>query len=249
MISTAYLRVFVDAEGADDMPRADAGTGGDPIRSDGRFIWNESLEEDAFSTTWNGIEYVCPRNTRLRMVEGALAFSVTYPRIPLLDEGERESFKTELAGLRLSDQRSHILTSPWHIPLRWFGAFSPAEREIYERTSGLGIRYRTDLGEAIDRIDWAVRVLDGAGFSDPVIDQVRDLERWLAGFPAGSMLELDYSTVADHFPDGNLTFDESALDVRESLEALERGDGEASGAAYARVAQRWASRQALTFAN
>ena len=86
-----------------------------------------------------------------------------------------------------------------------------------------------------------MRVLGGAGFSDPVVDQVRDLERWLADFPAGSMLELDYGTVADHFPDGDLTFDESASDVRESLEALERGDGEASRMAYARVAPRWAA--------
>jgi hypothetical protein len=249
MISTAYLRVYVEADGAEDMPRAEVGAGGDPIKSDGRFIWNEPLREDAFSTTWNGIEYVCPRNTRLRMVEGALAFSSTYPRIPLIDEDERESFKSELADLRSSDRRSHILTSPWHVPLRWFGAFSHTEREIYARPGGLGIRYRTDLGEAVDRIDWAVRVLGGAGFSDPVIDQVRDLERWLAGFPAGSMLELDYSTVADAFPDADLTFDESASDVRDSLEALERGDGEASRSAYTRVAQRWAGRQALTFAN
>ena len=249
MISTAYLRVYVEADAVDDLPRAEIDPGGNPIQSDGRFIWTESLREDAFSTTWNGVEFVCPRNIRLRMVEGALAFSVTYPRIRLMDEAEQESYKAELAGLRSSDQRSHILTSPWHVPLRWFGAFSPTEREIYDRPTGLGIRYRTDLGEAIDRIDWAVRVLGGAGFSDPIIDQVRDLERWLAGFPAGSMLELDYSTVADHFPDGGLTFDESALDVRESLEALERGDGEASRVAYARVAQRWASRQALTFAN
>ena len=185
MISTAYLRVYVDADAGEEMPRAEDVVWKLPIRSDGRFIWNAPLSEDAFSTTWNGVEYVCPRNTRLRMVEGALAFSATYPRIPLIDDDERESFKSELAGLRSSDRRSHILTSAWHVPLRWFGAFNPAEREMYERPAGLGIRYRTDLGDAIDRIDWAVRVLAGAGFSDPVIDQVRDLERWLAGFPTG----------------------------------------------------------------
>jgi hypothetical protein len=249
MISTAYLRVYVELHRSEDLPQAERGAAETPIQSDGRFIWSESLREDAFSTTWNGIEYVCPRNTRLRMIEGALAFSATYPRIPLIDEDARESFKSELAGLRSADHRSHILTSPWHVPLRWFGAFSPTEREIYDRSAGLGIRYRTELGEAVDRIDWAVRVLTGAGFSEPIVDQVRDLERWLAGFLAGSILELDYSTVADHFSDGDLTFDESAADVRESLEALERRDGEASRIAYARVAQRWASRQALTFAN
>ena len=96
---------------------------------------------------------------------------------------------------------------------------------------------------------WAVRVLEGAGFPDAVVDQVRDLERWLAAFPAEAMLELDYASVSDHFPDADLTFDESSADVRESLEALERGDGSTSRTAYARVAGRWAGRQALTFAN
>ena len=249
MIDTAYLRVYVEADGTSAVRTAEVGSPDAPIHSDGRFIWDESTREDSFTATWNGVDYVCPRNARLRMIEGALAFSATYPRIPLLDEDERESFKGELAGLRAEERRSYILTSPWHVPLRWFGAFSPSERELYDRPEGLSIRYRTGLGEAIDRIDWAIRVLDGAGFSEPVIDQVRDLERWLADFESGSMLELDYGTVASHISDADLTFDESALDVRESLEALERGDGAASRAAYARVATRWASRQALTFSN
>ncbi len=249
MINTAYLRVYVEDDGTVAVRKAAKGSLHAPIHSDGRFIWDEPTREDSFTATWNGAAYVCPRNARLRMIEGALAFSATYPRIPLLDEDERESFKEELAGLRAEDRRSYILTSPWHVPLRWFGAFSPSERELFDRPEGLGIRYRTGLGEAIDRIDWAIRVLDGAGFSEPVIDQVRDLERWLADFEAGSMLELDYGTVASHIPNGDLTFDESAMDVRESLEALELGDGEASRTAYARVATRWASRQALTFSN
>ncbi len=249
MISTAYLRVFVTGDAASTEPYDEGSVDDWVIRSDGRFLWDESLREDAFVTSWNGVSYVCPRNIRLRMVEGVLAFSGTYPKIPLVSEEERESLKRELAGLRSADRRSHILASPWHVPLRWFGAFSPPERDLYDRPRGLGIRYRTGLGEAVDRVGWAVRVLDGAGFPAPVVDQVRDLERWLAEFPAGSMLELDYATVADHFADADLTFDESATDVRESLEALERGDGDASRTAYGRVAGRWASRQALTFAN
>lgn len=249
MISTAYLRVFVTGDAAHTEPYDEALDEGRLVRSDGRFLWNESLREDAFVAVWNGVTYLCPRNTRLRMVEGVLAFSGTYPKIPLVNEDERESFKRELAGLRAADRRSHILASPWHIPLRWFGAFSPSEREVYERREGLGIRYRTDLGEAVDRIGWAVRVLDGAGFPEPVVEQIRDLERWLAEFPAGSMLELDYATVADHFADADLTFDESAEDVRRSLEALESGDADASRSAYGKVSRRWANRQALTFAN
>jgi hypothetical protein len=249
MISTAYLRVFVTGDATDTEPH-DATLADDRVvHSDGRFLWDESLREDTFVTVWNGISYMCPRNTRLRMLEGVLAFSGTYPKIPLVSEEERESFKRELAGLRSTNRRSHILASPWHVPLRWFGAFNPSEREVYERRDGLGIRYRTDLGEAVDRVGWAVRVLDGAGFPEPVVDQVRDLERWLAEFPAGSMLELDYATVADHFADADLAFDESAEDVRQSLEALESGDGEGSRSAYGQVSRRWASRQALTFAN
>jgi hypothetical protein len=249
MISTAYLRVFVIGDTTETELHDDSLADERVVRSDGRFLWDESLREDAFVTVWNGVSYVCPRNIRLRMVEGVLAFSGTYPKIPLVSEEERESFKRELAGLRSADRRSHILASPWHVPLRWFGAFNPSEREIYERRDGLGIRYRTELGEAVDRVGWAVRVLDGAGFPEPVVEQVRDLERWLAEFPAGSMLELDYAAVAGQFADADLTFDESAADVRQSLEALESGDGEASRAAYGQVSRRWASRQALTFAN
>ena len=66
---------------------------------------------------------------------------------------------------------------------------------------------------------------------------------------AGSMLELDYGAVADDTPSGETTFDESAAEVRESLEALERGDAAAARDAYMRVAGRWAKRQAVMFAN
>ncbi len=249
VISTAYLRVYLADDPAGFALHVESGADERVVRSDGRFVWDEPMTEDAFVTTWHGVTYACPRHTRLRMVEGVLAFSGSFPKIPLVTEDEREILKNELATHRSANRRSHILASAWHVPLRWFGAFSASEREIYDRADGIGIRYRTGMGEAVDRVGWAVRVLDDAGFPAPVIEQVRDLERWLAEFPAGSMLELDYGTVADDITDGDLTFDESAADVRESIEALERGDGAASRSAYTRVARRWAGRQALTFAN
>ena len=65
----------------------------------------------------------------------------------------------------------------------------------------------------------------------------------------GSMLELDYGSVANDTPDGDVAFDESAAEVRESLKALERGDAATARDAYMRVAGRWAKRQAVMFAN
>jgi hypothetical protein len=118
-----------------------------------------------------------------------------------------------------------------------------------ETPGGLVIRYRTELGEAADRIHWAGGVLEAVGFADQIVDQVRDLEQWVGRFPAGSMLELDYASVAEDISAAELTFDESAADVRESLEALERGDAAAARDAYMRVAGRWAQRQAVMFAN
>ena len=164
---------------------------------------------------------------------------------------ERSGYADELAEIRDRSPRAraYILASPWHVPLRWFAAFRSSDREIYDLRDGISIRYRTSIGDAVDRVGWAARVLDDAGFSDPVVEQVRDLEQWIAEFPADAMIELDYATVAELFSDGEVTFDESAVEVRTSLEALERGEMDEAGEAYMSVAARWAQRQALTFSN
>jgi hypothetical protein len=135
------------------------------------------------------------------------------------------------------------------VPLRWFAAFRSDEREVYESNDGLGIRYRTTLGEAVARVAEVVSVLDDAGFAEGVVEQVRELEQWLSEFAADSMLELDYAGVASLFSDGDLVLDESSDDVRKSIEALERGDYEEAGEFYMTVASRWAPAQAVTFSN
>ena len=215
------------------------------------FIWDEPTADDRIYTVWNGFQYVCPRNARLRMLEGVLAFTKTHPGFPIISESERLDMVADLAELRRRSRhaRGFILSSPWHVPLRWFSAFKSDERELYEAHGFTSVRYRTSLGEAIDRVHWAAEVLDVSGFSDQVIERVKDLEHWLQEFGADSMIELDYDQAALVFSAADLAFDESAADVRESLLALERGDFAASGESYERVARRWAEAQGYTYSN
>lgn len=221
------------------------------MKSSGAFLWQESTANDAIYTTWQGSQYLCPRNTRLRMVEGILAFTKTNPGLPLLSEAERLGFVAELAVLRQASAhaRSYILSSAWHVPLRWFSAFTQPEREIYDLDGHSSIRYRTSVGEAIDRVHWAGSVTAAAGFAEPVVARLQNLEDWLVGHEPECMIELDYGQTALEFSEGTLAFDESADDIRQSLLALEASDYETSGEAYQRVAMRWADAQAYTFSN
>ena len=85
MIRTAYLRAYVPSSVVPDLP---------PFRQDGdetptitaseAFIWQEPTTDDAIYTTWNSAQYVCPRNVKLRMLEGVLAFTKTYPMLPVI---------------------------------------------------------------------------------------------------------------------------------------------------------------------
>jgi hypothetical protein len=252
MIRSAYVRVYVPASRVGPL-QAFRGSppSGEPIMQNSRYIWDEPLTDDGFYTEWNGNQYLCPRNVRVRMLESILAFSRTYPMMPGASESKRNEYMLELNRLRRQTphSKSHILSSAWHVPLRWFTAFRSTERDIYEGTTGPAIRYRATIGDAIDRVRWARNVLDGAGFSEQVVDRVHDLERWLAGFTADSLAELDYGAVSASFPDGDLVFDESASDIRTSLLALESGDFDVSREAYERVARRWAAPQAYTYNN
>jgi hypothetical protein len=251
MIKTAYLRTYMPAERVGALAPAREMVPGANLKHDGTFMWTESTAEDAIFTVWQNEQYACPRATRLRMIEGILAFTKTYPSMRVVSDEERLELISELADLRGSSaiSRGYILSSPWHVPLRWFSAFAPTERELYETSEGPSIRYRTSIGEAIDRVHWGATVLANTGFPDQVVERVNDVERWLMEYSAESMVELDYSAVARLFSDADLVLDESVENVRNSLLALERGDGEASQREYETVATRWFMAQSFTFSN
>ena len=251
MIESCHLRVYIPSDRTRRLPAHEPPASVRVVRSSYRFVWEEPMADDAFATEWRGQSYVCPRSPRLRMLEGLLASSTAYPGLLLLSEQERQRYQQELSRLKgqAPDARSYILTSPWHVPLRWFAAFRSDEREVYESPTGLGIRYRTTVGAAVARIAEVVVVLDDAGFAEGVVEQVRELEQWLSEFTAVAMLELDYAGVASLFSEADLVLDESSDDVRKSIEALERGDYEEAGEFYMTVASRWAPAQAVTFSN
>jgi hypothetical protein len=257
MAGAAYLRVYVPEDQAPGAPaRARPSRGWPPrVLTRGSFgVWHEPVREDAFAIERDGVRYVCPRTPRLRMLEGLIAFhraylgptaSVLVPE-PMADRAARELDKLHS---RAPGARSHILTAPFYVPLRWFAAFRAEDRELVQATDGLTIRYRTRLGEAVRRLEHAADVVEAVGFEDAVVEQVRDVARWLAPFPEDAIVELDYGGTAALFEDGELAVDESAADVGASVAALERGDFDKAGEHYARAARRWERGQVLANAN
>jgi len=255
MAKAAYLRMYMPAEQVGYFPEYVRAANGGRVMTRGAFgIWGEVPRDDAFITTHNGRRFVCPRFPRLRMLEGLVAFRNAYPGLTaslLVPERLADAAVRELESIQATGGvRSHILTSPWHVPLRWFSAFSPDEREIIgDDDQGLSIRYRTLQGDALPRLRRVVDVLDEAGFDDHVVDQLTDVIAWMEGFPPDAMVELDYDEVAELFPEGDLVFDESANDISVCIDALAEGDLEAAGEAYAAAAARWSHAQSIVHAN
>lgn len=251
MIQSAYLRVYVPADRVGRYP-AHVGSAHTPeFDTSEYFVWGEAPSEDAFRIEVGGSTYVCPRSPRLRMLEGVLAFSNAFPTAGLIPERVVRHAAAELDQLRadMPDTRSHILTSPWHVPLRWFIPFRSDQRELYDADGFTSIRYRAGLGAGRVRVHRAVETLEEAGFDDAVVDQVVDLARWLDEFTGDAMLELDYAGVATLFRTADLAFDDSAEEVNASIDALAELDYETAGRYYAEVAGRWAPAQAVTFVN
>lgn len=250
MIATAHLRSYLPE---DSLPAYERETGivGAPVRSDEHFIWREEDSDDAFIVNWGSGRYVCPRNFRLRRLEGLLAFNNAFPGAGLVPHGVVLEASVELEDLRDSSplMRSYILTSPWHVPIRWFGAFLHEEREIYDSAFGMSIRYRALISDALSRVERSAEIIESAGFDPAVIGQVRSLVSWIEDFPGEGMLELDYGEVATLFSDGDLALDDSAADVAASLHALQHGDMETAATHYGALTRRWGHAQALAFSS
>lgn len=255
MARAAYLRVYLPEPSPGEALEHVAGSTTSSVLTRGEFgITDESVRDDAFVIDIDGHRFVCPRHPRLRMLEGLLAFRNAYDPMTastLVPEAVADRAADELRRIyqRYPDARSHILTSPFFVPLRWFSAFDPDERDLVTIDGSLSIRYRTRVGAAVERLERVAEVLEGAGFDEVVVDMVADVIEWVRPFPADGIVELDYGGVAELFSDTDLALDESAADIAASIDALESGDFDEAGEHYASAASRWAHAQALGYAN
>ena len=245
MTKSAHLRVY-SPEGngsAEPVPAF--------VRTYG--LLSESPGEAYRVVEWNGRRLVCPQNLRLRVLESTLAFANTFRRwgVGLIPEAAAEAADRELDDYHTAhpDHRSHILTSAWHVPVRWFTAFLPSEKYIYEEEDGPRIRFRTDIHQARIRTERALEILQGLEMFPGPADELQRLVEWLAPFPSESMLELDYGEVAGLFDSKQVIFDDSCELIQESLEALAQGDMVRAGENYGKVVHRWAPAFSVTFSS
>lgn len=202
---------------------------------------------------WKGQRLVCPQNLRLRVLESTIAFSSSFRGlgVGLIPEEFANAADTELRAFhrRHPEQRSHVLTTAWHVPVRWFAAFEPQEKEVYDGPYGPRIRYRTEVEAARRRVRNAHQILKKLGvFSGPA-EELEQLHNWLSQFTDRSVAEVDYDEVSELFDPQDLVFDNSCELIDESLDALASGDMMRAGENYGRVVSRWAPAFSVTFSN
>jgi hypothetical protein len=242
---TACLRVYApDASGSSEPVPAF-------VRRYG--LLSEDGAEQHRTAEWKGSRMVCPSNLRLRVLESTVAFASAFRGlgVGLVPEVEAAAADRELRNYHRAHpgDRSHVLTSAWHVPVRWFVAYDPSEKEVYEGDMGPRLRYRADMSAVTSRIDRAMGILQRLGVFQAPAEELGQLASWLTAFDEGSMVELDYDSVSELFDPEELVFDDSCDLIQASLDALERGDLGRAGECYGRVVARWAPAFSITFSN
>lgn len=245
VIKSAFLRVYTTEPSASREPVPGF------VRGYG-MLSEEAAEVDRVAE-WDGQRVVCPTNLRLRVLESTVAFANAFRGIGvgIIPEEAAQAADRELHRYHQAnpDHRSHVLTSAWHVPVRWFTVFEPSEREIYDGPDGVRIRFRTSIEDARTRTRRAHQVLESLGAFEAPVEELGQLISWLEPFDDDSMVELDYDDVSDLFDSQELVFDDSCELIQQSVDALESGNMEAAGEGYGKVVSRWAHAFSLSFSN
>jgi hypothetical protein len=156
----------------------------------------------------------------------------------------------------IEDKVSHILSSTWSIPPRWFALFSPEERIRGVDDNGHFSILRTSISNAKGRCTFTHQAVKSAFGEGMVEGEIAELLAWLEIFDRQSIVELDYGGLATFLHNALLLNGESGLeadssieDVNSSIAGLASGDGALAGKGYERLVTRWRRVAALESAS
>jgi hypothetical protein len=194
-----------------------------------------------------GKKYVAPWSTTIRCWSALDDFKYSLPE-PLIKffipQSIEDSIRESL--VKIEDKVSHILTSTWNIPPRWFALFRPDERLRGENQDGVFTILRTTIQNAKSRARFTHEAVFGAFGSGQVEGEITDLISWLEIFDNLSIVELDYGGLAAYLNklliqngEPGLSADTSIEDVNTSIAGLASGDGALAGKGYERLVSRW----------
>ena len=214
----------------------------------------------------DGVTLISPWRTALRSQEALLDFCAELP--DLIADAFVPTSLLERAEVELDRWRAehgstttHVRTSNWEVPLRWFILVDAEERTmtlgnpvdpsrtVVGRRVGRSLVYRTPMSRARRRLARALAVLRPAVDDRAVIDAVEDLGRWLEEFHPRSVVELDYGELVQLLDDAELSQDESARDMSFALARLTEDAPYEAASAYARMTARMKALQAIERAN
>lgn len=183
----------------------------------------------------------CPSQLVLRagLAANALMEGIHGPLAELLiaeEQRDRHQERIDLVKAKEGVGKVHTRASTWGIPFSWFSLFQESDHKDVVESGGriLTVRVRTNIGDALERVRYAVANLALAAPDLDMLDDLAQLTEWLELFHSDSWVELDYGAVADKvYPD------DSPMDVRLGIECLAEGDMTGAAAAYRRLASRW----------
>jgi hypothetical protein len=207
---------------------------------------------EAFVLEAAGTVHVCPVQTRLRSwmalgqfrdgLPDALLHAFVPPASLERAEADHATWGRAAVGVPL-----RILTATWSVPIHWFVAFAPGDREVRLETSE--VLLRTRMSAARRRVGRSLRTLRRSVGDVSYVEDLEDLGRWLEDFHPRSWLELDYGGLGRLLGADGLAQDRSVEEVTEALQLLADGDEPGAAVAYRGVVERWARVRALEHAN
>lgn len=187
----------------------------------------------------DGTTYVSADRTELQVLAALVALRAVPPfETGFVAASQARRARRALARLRRRHpaRMSHVMTSAWTIPARWFALFDDDERRF--TASPLSLTYATTARRALERLERAIPILRGADLA-PAAEPMVDLYRWIAGAHPRSLVRLDYGGLCDVLRWDELDDDRSARDLWASIDALALGEGQRSAELYASVAARF----------